>query len=219
MEYHGGKDIEAKKSYIKDFSIDTEEKILTIVTMDGRERYYQFNEENMKKLETIYNEQSDTAIENIPTYKFNRVKSRVLAATMGVAGIASGVALTNALHADPLVVGTAVGTVTLLAESVFYGMVTRPITKKLEEAVHFKALRKHGAAVVDYMTSSDNAFAGFSDARKEELLGLIAQGADPSSILEIDGVGLSTEEIKRFAENKKVENQYKFTPVLAKRRK
>lgn len=219
MKYHGPKDMETKQFYIVDFSINEEEKVLTVITADGRELRYQFNEENMEKLEAAYQAQTDTAVEKIPTYKFNRAKSRAISATVGVVGAIGVGAAINTFHTDAMTTIAIGAGVVAVVDTLLYSTLGRPTSKLLEEAIHFKMLKKHGDSVVTYMRESENAYAGFSDARKQELVGMISQGMDPASILEIDGIGLTTTEIQRLNENKRFEKQYQFTPIPTKKAK
>lgn len=218
MKYHGLNNIEEKRNYISDFSISEDESTLTIVTEDGKKLRYEWNKENKERLEKIYNSQSDVAIKNIPSYKLKRKMSQGLAlATVAVAGTV-GAVLAETLPAEStMTIVSSVGTITLCAEALIYGKY-RIINQKLEEAIRLKALKKQGPAIVQYMKSSENAFVGFSDERKQELLNMIDEGMDPISILEIDGAALTTDEIRKFNENRRLEAQYKFTkPPTAKR--
>lgn len=209
MKYHGPMNGEARKNYISDFSIDEQAQQLTITTEDKREFHYPLNQENLEILEQAYREQSEAAIENIPKYKTNRAKAKVLSMTSGVGGALLTVIATTELGADPIITVAGVGAV-VVGTTIATAILSRSNEQKLKEAIHFQALKSYGAGIVSYIHQSDNAFAGFSDDRKAELLHMIKTGIDPTSLLEVDGAGLTTAEIGKFNDNIKTEKTYCF---------
>lgn len=221
MKYHGAKDETERKNYICDFSIDEESKELTIITGDGREFTYPCTKENIEILENVYQEQSDTAIAKIPTYKINRTKANVLSAVSGLAGGALITLLMGMANAEPMITiaGTGavvVGAALVSTEVLIQKKILKPNDQKLNEALHFQLLKKYGDSILSYVEQSDNAFTGFPDERKEQLLDMIKEGIDPTSILEVDGVGLTKEEIRRFTDNMRTEKTYCFVNKVNK---
>lgn len=221
MKYHGSKEETERKNYICDFSIDEESKELTIIMGDGREFTYPYTKENMEILENVYQEQSDTAIAKIPTYKTNRTKANVLSAVSGLVGGTLVGVLIGMANAEPMITiaGTGVvvvGAAIVSTEVLIQKKILRPNVQKLNEALHFQLLKRYGDSILSYVEQSDNAFTGFPDERKEQLLDMIKEGIDPTSILEVDGAGLTKEEIGRFTDNMRTEKTYCFVNKVNK---
>lgn len=203
-------DDEGKSRYVLKFKRGKTNNIYNIYFADGSVfENVQANEENLRKLEDMQEQQAKRGVENLSLFRHRKTKSGIMTGLSAIGSAAAATAMTMVpaigellRGQNALAVGAGIGVITILGTIPAYSKFKRS-KEKVVELEKIKYRNEHREDLDNY-EEYVNALSGLDT----DLKARIKRARDPFSIIYIDS--FSEDDLKKIVSNIEREKEFDF---------